>query len=553
MSAIRIALALAMIVALTVSRAHADDPPNIGDRTPDGFVVKCYWNGVFDQTEWFGGQGVVGQFGQLLSPLNGTQKSHAFFSATQEVDDAGKMRFMIRDAYWSSTVSHLHYWSKDNDRPAAGPGGSGQGAISPGDLQISVTEGQKTPNGQSTVNVSVFIDAISDAYKFDVTNNTLEPKGLGVRVSSKTETKKWSANLFGLSASDEPVKPHGTTTIRQEWDVPGTNFHARWLVTRSCETAEVHLIEPKGKQKQYAFDQSDPGKLEVNFKASVEPSSPGILKKMQNDVLFAIDNIGDSKMQWDPNNPNGKPTISGKFLTAKLKYVGLPSKNADFGKKNVQLLVDGAPVESAEVKIFFPKLATNHPGGVKGNPNWFYYWKEGNVCGIASGDTFDNTRPAGEAGYARPEKDSNVRLCMLAASEGYGPRTYTGAAGYGSMQVGGHGKGIKRVAEVLEHERHHIFIYTLRGQVDGDGDAVPDASEAVLDSVKSDPNNPDTFNIAGVFTGDSESAKRARMIYSHIGDGEIRCRKKELDLTIRYYPSKDWAEPGCQSKTPYGP
>ena len=121
MSGIRTSLAL--IVALTLTGANAEEAPEIGDRTPDGFVVKCYWTGVFDQTEWFGGQGVVGTFGQLLSPPNGTQKSHAFFFATQEVDDTGQMRTVVRDAQWSSTISHLHYWSKENDRPGAGPGG----------------------------------------------------------------------------------------------------------------------------------------------------------------------------------------------------------------------------------------------------------------------------------------------------------------------------------------------------------------------------------------------------------------------------------------------
>ncbi|PYK29611.1 MAG: hypothetical protein DME57_09790 [Verrucomicrobia bacterium] len=223
MWAIRLTLALGLIVAVNVSRAHADDAPDIGDRTPDGFVVKCYWTGVFDQTEWFGGRGMGGVFGTLLSPLNGTKKSHAFFSATQEIDDTGKMRVVVGDSSWSSTVSNLHYWSKENDRPGAGHGGSGQGSFSPGDLQIDASEGQKTAKGQSTVNFSVTIHATSDAYKFDVTYNTLEEKGLKVRVSSKTQTEKWYPDLIGVSVSDEPVKAHGTTTIRQEWDVPGTH------------------------------------------------------------------------------------------------------------------------------------------------------------------------------------------------------------------------------------------------------------------------------------------------------------------------------------------
>jgi hypothetical protein len=447
----------------------------------------------------------------------------------------------------------LHYWSKENDRPGAGPGGSGSGTISVSDLQLNVTEGQKTAKGESTVNLSVSLDTSSDAYKFDVQYNPLEMKGLGVRVSSEIKTTKWSANTWGLQASDEPVKPHQPTVIRQEYDVPGSNFRARWTVLRECDTAYVHLVEPHGTQRQYKFDNANPGVLDVNFKASVTPSSAGILKKMKDHVLFKMDPVGSSKMEWGPGNPNGKPTISGQFLTAKLKFIGLPASNDGFGKKNVQLLVDGTPAETAKVKVFFPKLATNHPGGGKNDPNWFYYWKEGHVCGIAAGDSFDSTKAGLWGGYSRPSQDSNVRLCHLAPFEGYGPKTYTSLTGFGSVEGAGHGKGIKRVAEVLEHERHHIAIYALHGPVDSDADGVPDGSEAKLDGVKSDPSNPDTFNMSGVFNGTSDTAKLAHKVYAAIGDDEVRCRKKELDLKVPYDPTKDWADPGCQSKVPYGP
>ncbi len=40
--------------------------------------------------------------------------------------------------------------------------------------------------------------------------------------------------------------------------------------------------------------------------------------------------------------------------------------------------------------------------------------------------------------------------------------------------------------------------------------------------------------------------------YATYGDDEIRCRKKELNVT-GYTPTKDWANPGCQSKTQFGP
>jgi hypothetical protein len=546
MSATKTSLPLALIVALTLTGANAEEAPGIGDRTPDGFVVKCYWTGIFDQTEWFGGQGELGVFGTLLSPPNGTQKSHVFFFATQEVDDTGQMRTVLRDAQWSSTVSHLHYWSRANDRPGAGPGGSGSGAISADDLQVSATDGQKTTKGESTVNLTVTLHTTSDAYKFDVRYNPLEEYHVAVRVSSAIKTMKWDANIFGLSVSDEPVKMNKTTVIRREWDLPGTNFRARWLVTRECETAIVHLVAPTGSLTQYVFNDANPGVLEVTFKAASVPSNDHILRMLQDKVRFKMEDIGTSKKEWDAANPDGKPNIEEGFLTAKLRFTGLPAKNDDFGKKKVELVVNGTTTETARVKVFFPKLAANHPGGKAADPNWFYYWQEGNVCGIAATDVYD-ANPNKGWGYSEPSVDSIVRLCQLAPTANSGPEVYHSGNTYGSLTVTGVGLGIKCVAETLEHERHHILIYqsfhnaiAANAKLDVDGDEISAQPEGALDGVKSDPSNGDTFNMGGG--------------YSSYGDNEVRCRKVERALTIHYYPSKDWASPGCQwLPVPYGP
>jgi len=546
MSGIKTSLPLALIVALTLTGANAEEAPGIGDRTPDGFFVKCYWTGVFDQTEWFGGTGELGVFGTLLSPPNGTQKSHVFFFATQEVDDTGQMRTVLRDAQWSSTVSHLHYWSRANDRPAAGPGGSGSGAIPATDLQVSATDGQKTTKGESTVNLTVTLHTTSDAYKFDVRYNPLEEYHVAVRVSSAIKTMKWDADIFGLSVSDEPVKSHKTTTIRREWDIPGTNFRARWLVSRSCDIADVHLVYPKGTQQQYTFNSDNPGVLYVYFKAAVTPGGQGALEKIRDRVRFEMDGIGSSKMEWDPATPNGKPIVEAGFLQAKLKFTGLPSKNDDFGKKKVQLLVDGKPTDAAAVKVFFQKSATNHPGGQSGDPNWFYYWKEGDVCGIGANDVFDGKAQPNCLGYTVTGKDYIVRLCARAALQNQGPVTYSGASAWGSAVVCGQGKGIKCVAEILQHERHHLALYDAfyaqNQPADPDRDFVSTNDEGSTDRIQSDPNDPDTFNI-----------KLSIPDYATYGDDEIRCRKEELKHIIQYHAEKDWADPGCQTTTPYGP
>jgi hypothetical protein len=72
----------------------------------------------------------------------------------------------------------------------------------------------------------------------------------------------------------------------------------------------------------------------------------------------------------------------------------LPPKNTDFGKKKVYFEVEGNKVDYADIEVFYPSNATNHPpGGPKGfliplidrcrqsvpelrepTPNWFYYY-----------------------------------------------------------------------------------------------------------------------------------------------------------------------------------
>lgn len=536
------ALALAAITAgVALCQAQEEYIPDLGTHTKEGLIVRCYWVGDFQRMERQRGQGVVGVWGQALSPLNYDKYTTATFILTEEVDNDGKMRLKVRVARWSSKVTNCHYWSKAGQRPSAGPGGSGSGNIAPKDMNVKASE------GAGTVSIDFGIDTTGDDYKFDVRYSPLEIKGLKVQVSNEVKTERWAPDVLGIVASNEPVKPNKKTVIRQELGDPKTNFYQKWVVRRVCEKADVHLVEPRGTQKQYTFSGAHPGVLDVVFKAAVTPGDAGILQKMKDRVRFKIDGIGNSKMEWAAANPDGKAIVENGFLMAKIRFTGLPEKNDDFGKKTVELLVDGLSVESASIKVFFPKFATNHPGGISDDPNWFYYWKEGGVCGIQPGDIYDGNDTK-DLGYCKPDKDSNVRLCALGCLQGQGPMTfYSGSAAFGSATVSGHGKGIKCVAEVLEHERHHIFIYALRNRgTDFDGDWVPDALEGTLDGIKSDPNDPDTFLLQSLFGLASG--------YGKLGDNEVRCRKKELSLTVKYDATKDWADPGCQSKEhPYGP
>lgn len=534
------AISAALCASMVAGRADDEPIPNLGDRTKDGFVVRCYWTGSYQFTRHDGHQGSRGTFGVLMTPLSKTQITTARFIYTEELDEHGKMRLTPRAGNWSSKMTRLNYWDADGNHSPGGKGGSKEGEIAAEDLTLSVTENE----GHAIVECS--INNRPDRYAFDYEYNPLTtPKGgsaFEVIVGPKTETRPARADFEPFHKLEQKLLPR-KSVFRQEIGRAEGSYYGRWIITRICETADVHLVYPKGTQQQYTFNSNNPGVLYVLFKATVTPGGPDMLEKVKDRVRFKMEGIGDSKMEWDPTTPDGKPIVETGFLQAKLKFTGLPAKNDDFGKKKVQLLVDGKPIESASVKVFFPKLAANHPGGKSNDPNWFYYWKEGDVCGIAANDIY--VEREGYYGYSEPSVDSYVRLCQAAPMAGDGPQTFDSNSAFGSVTVRGQGRGIKCVAEILEHERHHIAIYTLHSRHDTDGDHVPDEMEAYLDDLKSDPNDPDTFNVHYSF--DKESG------YSGYGDDEVRCRKKELSLSVPYHPEKDWADPGCQTTTPYGP
>ena len=111
-----------------------------------------------------------------------------------------------------------------------------------------------------------------------------------------------------------------------------------------------------------------------------------------------------------------------------------------------------------------------------------------------------------------------------------------------SITVTGTGKGIQCVAETLAHENNHLLLYgRLGNKTDADGDGIADSDESTLQGVETLVDNPDTYNMASYNTA-----------YETNGDNEIRCRKAELNVT-NYHPRRDWANPGCQSKTQFGP
>jgi len=157
--------------------------------------------------------------------------------------------------------------------------------------------------------------------------------------------------------------------------------------------------------------------------------------------------------------------------------------------------------------------------------------------------------PNEELGVAYREVGNySIRLGEYAADFNDGPHTYSSATA--TVTAAGSGRGIQCVAEIIQHEMGHINIHRLVHDpawqdpsltyplVDSDGDGVPNIWEATLMGLATATNNPNTFNLEK---------------YPTNGDDEIRCQLLEMNLTIPFFPEKDWANPGWQHKNRVGP
>lgn len=400
------------------------------------------------------------------------------------------------------------------------------------------------------------------------TDVTVTANGAPTESTWSVNSKAWKD--YNNPAS-EPYKTSSITLNRNMWDkmqwtpspvpdgylFPPAGTYSVAATTTETKNArsdniaitivDVEFVTPSGNpvtkpssNNEFVFDNQATGELTITLSASVSPS--GAIDLLKDNAVFEVDDITGSTKTWHTNNPNGKATVDGNLLKATVTFTGLPTNNSSFGKKTAKITCSGNGLsfeKTNDYEVFFQKDATNNPGtNPSGNPNWFYYWKSGGVCGIPSTAVYDSSKPD-TWGYCMPGTDTIIRLCPLAPTTNSGPETYTKDDGVTKITVTGQGKGIKCVAETVTHEQNHLTSYnTYHNSQDTDGDGIGDSGESTYQEVNTVSNDPDTYNIGGG--------------YSTYGDDEIRCRKIELS-PVSYDASKDWANPGCQSKNQFGP
>ncbi len=146
--------------------------------------------------------------------------------------------------------------------------------------------------------------------------------------------------------------------------------------------------------------------------------------------------IGDVLVAQSLDGQTGE-FVYGLFYRSKY----LPPKNEDFGKKKVFFEVEGA-VDYAEVEVFFPADATNHPPSnhIKGYsirtaehhrpcikdeeipseriPNWFYYYWDAYGCKVAEGNVYYGGTTTAILGLTCPYY-SEENPCVLESVEIY--------------------------------------------------------------------------------------------------------------------------------------
>ena len=341
------------------------------------------------------------------------------------------------------------------------------------------------------------------------------------------------------------------------------------------DAGRIDFITPKGNplnipemrdsgdgQNQFTYSTANPGVLTLNLKVKVKPASLAV--KIAEHCRFKVDPVGDSYKEWSSVNQDGQPMADfNGWLTAMVTFTGLPASNAAFGWKTAVLELNGLAIASNRYGVFFPRNFGNRSPafGLPEEsliPNWFYYWKEGGVCGIPPNCIFDTTSADGYGGvsFDPPVIGLGWLACEQMTIRTYYPRLgvafLPGHLSFPPVTVGSGAKGIECVAEIVQHEQKHLDNYWQYRSTplfqalhfDGDDDRMPDWLElGKAMGIHSATNHPDTYNLE----------LNLHPAYAEYGDEELRCRIHQTHLTLPIFPEKDWANPGCQHKDQWGP
>ena len=149
-------------------------------------------------------------------------------------------------------------------------------------------------------------------------------------------------------------------------------------------------------RNEFTYDDAT-SSLPMNLRVSVMPSLDMVTASHMLGQ-FVLPSIEGVTILWDDG---GSGNVSAQsfdspfgldgederltLFSTRAVYQGYPLHNSGFGRKTVSFTCRGMTI-SQDFEIFFPKMGHNHPtcSTCPNCPNWFYYWREGDVCHIPS-------------------------------------------------------------------------------------------------------------------------------------------------------------------------
>ena len=130
--------------------------------------------------------------------------------------------------------------------------------------------------------------------------------------------------------------------------------------------------------------------LSYEVQVRISPNTPEVRSILGPKLSIDAQSIGTSTRTWSKtfaagSGSGGLTYDSGRQVwVTTLTYTGLPANNSDFGKKYLSVTSYGRSnailprnfmvLQNQDFEAFFPRDATNNPGGTA--ENWFYYWNQ---------------------------------------------------------------------------------------------------------------------------------------------------------------------------------
>ncbi|MBM4035987.1 MAG: hypothetical protein FJ291_29985 [Planctomycetes bacterium] len=440
------------------------------------------------------------------------------------------------------------------------------------------TRGKVWPAGEE--DWFFFNAATTDTYTVETWAGSLADNFVGLYAADQT-TLLAQDNDSGDGASGRIVQPlnPGTYFVKVRANNPA-DMGTYYVRVTTGETT-ITILNPHGDPtaatqlevgtSEVVFSSANPGVLEILCRFAL---NPGQVAGVADKVRACIEPVGGSALAWQTltgADATWAGTSAGRPATAhptmgkpvydpvtdryelKVVFTGLPTANSGFGPKRLWAqIVDGTTVAaSAEqlFEVFFPKTAANNAGtGRNAGPNWFYFWKTGNVCGTTTGWEYEVTP---DFGFYLTGQD-HINVGDAAPTVNTGPEFYQNDLG-DTIEVAGQGLGPQCALETIAHENLHRWIFETwafliaSDEADGesngdpyddpDDDGIPNIMEATFLGISTDTNDPDTYNMG--------------FPYDTYGDQELRARKIELTPGLTANPADDWAYPGSNSYPPY--